>query len=259
MNQLKNITKHIINVLCVLLFIILLLVIYAKVKVSFTNDKVNANYFGYRIFEIASGSMEPTLKQKDVILVNVKDKDVKKDDIIAYIGENDAVITHRVIMVNGDSLIVKGDANNTVDSPIKKDQVIGTMVKVYPKLGVWKRILTEPKIILLIFVTLLLFDAALSYDDKKDKKEKEEIKPRSPKEEKELDKEIKKDIKEIETEGDKELLEFTRQIDINEVKDLLDKQKKAKENEEIELLSDTTEYTIRLDLKNIQNNIKKKR
>ena len=53
--NLKKVAKIIINIICVLLFIILVLVIYAKVKVTFTADKASANYFGYRIFEIASG------------------------------------------------------------------------------------------------------------------------------------------------------------------------------------------------------------
>ena len=69
MNQAKRIAKYVMNVLCVLLFIILVLVIYAKLKITFTNNKVQANYFGYRILEIASGSMEPTLKKNDIILL----------------------------------------------------------------------------------------------------------------------------------------------------------------------------------------------
>ena len=249
MNQLKNIAKRIINILCIILFIILCLVIYAKVKITFTNDKVHANYFGYRVFEIASGSMEPTLSVKDVIIVKVNNKKLNKDDIIAYVGDNDSIITHRIIMIDKDNLIVKGDANNTVDSPINRNQVIGKVVKIYPQLGIWKRILTEPKTLILIFITFLLFDAALSYDGKKQvKKDKDDIKK---------DKKEEKVEEEKEEYGDKELLEFTRKIDLNEIDSLLKKKKKEKEEEEIELLSDTTEYTIRLDLNEIQKNIKK--
>ena len=151
--NLKKVAKIIVNTLCILLFIILVLVIYAKVKITFTSDKANANYFGYRIFEIASGSMEPTLKINDVVLIKVGKDNIKEDDIITYIDSNDAVITHRVLRVDGDNLIVKGDANNTTDSPITRSQVVGKMVKAYPRLGVWKRVLTEPKTLILILVT----------------------------------------------------------------------------------------------------------
>lgn len=252
--NLKKVTKIIINIICVLLFIILVLVIYAKVKVTFTSDKANANYFGYRIFEIASGSMEPTLKINDVVIIKVSKNNIKENDVIAYIDSNDAVITHRVLRVDGDNLVVKGDANNTTDSPITRSQVIGKMVKAYPKLGVWKRILTEPKTLILIFITFIFFDAALSYDSKKkDKKVKE---TEEPVETKEIPKE------EVIEKGDKELLDFTRKIDVNEINSLLDKGKKKekdknadKDKDEIEVLTDDEEYTVRLDLDEIHRNI----
>lgn len=256
MDQFKKIAKYTLNVLCVILFIILILVVYAKAKITFSNDKVHANYFGYRIFEVASGSMEPTLKIKDVVLVKVNEKNIKNKDIIVYIGDNDAVITHRVLRIEGDSLIVKGDANNTTDAPIKKDQVVGKVVHIYPKLGIWKRILTEPKTLILIFITFLLFDAALAYDGKKDTKEK--------KSKKEPKKEIKEEVIEekIEEEkepeeGEKELLEFTRKIDIDEIDTVLKNRKKKKQEEMIEVLEETNEYTVRLDLNEIGKNIKK--
>lgn len=253
MDQFKKIAKYILNVVCVVLFIILVLVIYAKAKITFSNDKVHANYFGYRIFEVASGSMEPTLKIKDVVLVKVNTKNIKNNDIIVYLGDNDSVITHRVLRMENDTLIVKGDANNTTDAPIKKDQVVGKVVDIYPKLGIWKRIFTEPKTLILIFVTFILFDAALAYDGKKDKEEK--VKEKKEKVKKEEIVEEKEEI--IEPEGDKELLEFTRKINLDEIDSVLKKKKNKKEEEAIELLEETNEYTVRLDLDEIGKNIRK--
>jgi len=245
MNQAKRIAKYIMNVICVLLFIILVLVIYAKLKITFTNNKVQANYFGYRILEIASGSMEPTLKKNDIILVKVNNKNLKEKDIISYIGENDAIITHRVIRIEKNKLIVRGDANNTDDTPIDNTQVIGKVVHIYPHLGIWKRILTEPKTLVLIFITFLLFDAALSYDPKKQDKVK--IKEEDKKEE------IEEPI--VEEYEDKELLDFTRKIDLNEIDKVL---KEEEKNNEIEVLSEYKDgYTVRLDLNEIQKNIEK--
>ena len=145
-----------------------------------------------------------------------------------------------------------------MDKPITNDKVIGKVVKVYPKLGVWKKVLTDPKILVFIFITLLLFDFALSYNgnDKKknavsnNKKKSFEVSNDSfDKENKldkktlvnsnliELDKELD-DMKEIETkdedlvqkkekkiskkEKDDELLELTRKIDIDEINKLLE-------------------------------------
>lgn len=272
MNQIKNITKVIINILCVLLFIILALVVYAKVIVTVSDD-IHANYFGYRILEVASGSMQPTLDLKDILLVKVNEQDLKTDDIIAYKSE-DSIITHRIVMIDNDNLVVKGDANNTVDSPIKKDQVIGKVIKIFPHLGIWKKVLTEPKILILIFFTLLLFDAALSYngkDKKKEKKEednkdvvrKEEVKTNNKNKKKSSNKkeneskeiEIKK-VKSIEKNKDEIPIskqELMKNIDmlLEQDEDISSvKVKKKQENKE-------SEYTIRLDLNEIQNKINK--
>ncbi len=257
MDRVKNITKNIINILCVILFIILALVIYAKLRVSFSND-VHANYFGVRIFEVASGSMEPTLNINDVLLVKVNVDDLQKDDIIAYKSEN-SIITHRIVMINDNDLIVKGDANNTVDSPIKKDQVIGKVIKVFPHLGIWKKILTEPKILILIFITLLLFDGALSYNGKDKKNNKEEIKKEKVKEIKQEPKkeDVKVDViqKEIKTKNNEDLLIKSKMLAKQNIDELLKQAEEKIEKEEVK--EEDTEYTIRLDLNEIQKNINK--
>lgn len=231
MATLKRITKIIVDILSVLLFIILALVIYAKAQITFNPD-IKANYFGYRVFEVASGSMEPTLKVNDVILVSVKDSEYKKDDIIAY-ASNNAIITHRIVMIDNDKLIVKGDANNTTDAPIQKEQVIGKVVKIFPRLGVWKKVLQEPKILILLCVTLVLFDSALSYKGKNNK-----------------------DLKVKKIENKKEIKEEPL-IDLSKVSELLEEDEvvlpKMKTDEEIE----SNDYTVRLDLNEIQKNINK--
>ncbi len=299
MNQIRIITKKIENVLCVVLLIILIFAVYAKVKITFNKD-IHTNFFGYRVFEVASGSMEPTLSINDLLIVKVSDEELKKDDIIAYMRD-DSIITHRIIMVDENSLIVKGDANNTIDSPINKDQVIGKVVKVLPQFGVWHKIFSEPKILVLMFITLLLFDFALSYGIKneetkkdenvssKDKTKKTTTKQKEVVEEKVEDKVEDKEeeivIKEIKNEEKKKkeqkekLLEFTRKIDLSQLDNIIDdktvdgvkevykpindnKKKEEKEGKKEkskeEDLSETKEYTIRLDLNELQKNIHKK-
>ena len=264
MGHFKQVMKWIVNILTVILLVILILVVYGKCMVMFTG-KDYPNYFGYTIFEVASGSMEPTLYTNDVILIRLKRDKLKKDDIIAFNGEN-AIITHRILFIDGDTLTVKGDNNNTIDMPIKRKDVIGKVIKVFPKFGIWKKVITEPKILVFIFVTLLLFDFALSYDgsNKKDKIEKKIDKVfDEPKEEATK----KKDI----VESDK-LLEATRKIDITEINELLEKQdivltKKERKKIEKEIIQDNKldvvdeskpEYTARLDLNEIQRKINKK-
>ena len=266
MSHFRRVVKWIINFLTGLLLVILILVVYGKCVLMFTDNKY-PNYFGYTLFEVASGSMEPTLYTNDVILVHITKKDLKEKDIIAFNSEN-AIITHRIIFIDGDTITVKGDNNNTIDMPINKSQVIGKVVKAFPKLGIWKKVITEPKILVAIFVTLLLFDFALSYKSPDEDNDKAVL-------EKKLDEAFseeevpKRDIVESD-----ELLESTRKINIDEINDLLEKQdiiltKKERKQINKEMASEVkieeespkkkgSEYTARLDLNEIQRKINNK-
>ena len=292
MNHLKKAIKILANFFTGVLLIILILVIYGKAVLIFS-ENAYPNYFGYTFFEVVSGSMEPTLNINDVILVKVTRNDLKKDDIIAFVNEK-SVITHRIVYQEGDVITVKGDSNNTIDKPINVSQVIGKVVKIYPKLGVWKKVITDPKVLILIFVTLLLFDYSLSYN-KKDKDKKVLIKQKEkpskevnekreePKEEVTIKKiEIPKETEAVKREEipykeSEKLLELTRKINIEEINKLLEgsplelnkeeinnvKNEITKiENKEVKETSTLTEkeqefinYTIRLDLSEIQKKI----
>lgn len=280
MNHLKKIIKVIVNIFTCILLLLLAFVIYGKIVITFGNNSF-PNYFGYTFFEVASGSMEPTLKINDVTIVKIGNQDLKKGDIIAFYNEN-VIITHRILFIDGDIITVKGDNNNVVDKPVTKTQVIGKVVKILPELGIWKKVLTEPKILIGIFVTLLLFDFALSYSNKSidNKKENNDF----PKEELAVQiapKDQKKDNKQ-QTMKSEHLLELTRKIDIDEINKLLEGTEyklekkeinniKCEVNKIIEKKDDddseplftehekkALEYTMRLDLNEIQKRIRSK-
>lgn len=279
MGHLKNAVRWIVNILTGFLLLILALVIYGKCVLLFTDNKY-PNYFGYTLFEVASGSMEPTLYINDVILVKINNKNLKLDDIIAFYSE-DAIITHRIVFMDGNMLTVKGDNNNTIDVPIEVGQVIGKVVKVFPKFGVWKKIITEPKILVAIFMTLLLFDFALSYKPSKqvesiaNKDSNKDINKHDENEERKIEKNVKVQEKKKNIIESDELLEFTRKIDISEINELLDKQdiiltkkerkqinesfnQSVKNSKEKKKEKKNTEYTMRLDLNEIQKKISNK-
>lgn len=280
MNHLKKIIKVIVNIFTCILLLLLAFVIYGKIVITFGSNSF-PNYFGYTFFEVASGSMEPTLKINDVTIVKIGNQDLKKGDIIAFYNEN-VIITHRILFIDGDIITVKGDNNNVVDKPVTKTQVIGKVVKILPELGIWKKVLTEPKILIGIFVTLLLFDFALSYSNKSidNKKENNDF----PKEELAVQiasKDQKKDNKQ-QTMKSEHLLELTRKIDIDEINKLLEGTEyklekkeinniKCEVNKIIEKKDDddseplftehekkALEYTMRLDLNEIQKRIRSK-
>ncbi|MBP5683677.1 MAG: hypothetical protein J6X02_00285, partial [Bacilli bacterium] len=168
----------------------------------------------------------------------------EEDDIITY-KEGKSYITHRIISVRGHDIITQGDANNAKDSSITDDVVIGKVVKIYSNLGVWQKVITTPKIIILIFLTLVLFDVAFSY---KGIKRKQNVK-------------MADRIKDISFE--KVLnIENAPKLSKKEIKVLREKAEKVKKGEDVNFDKKEKQfvnYTIRLDLgelkKEIDNNV----
>ena len=159
MKFLKCFLKTIFNIIIVLLVLLVIVVGYNFIQINVLN-KQYASFFGYTFFEITTGSMEPTIEISDVIIVKIT-KDVKINDIISFI-ENDEVITHRIISERDNQLITKGDANTGEDKPVEKKNVIGKVVKIIPKFGIWVKVFTDIKVTASIIITLVLFGFAFS-------------------------------------------------------------------------------------------------
>jgi signal peptidase len=88
----------------------------------------------YPMASITSGSMWPTLKEGDLVFIkgiNSKEE-IKEGDIVVYQNPKGFTI-HRVIQLNENTLITKGDANNVNDSPVEYKDVIGKIVNLGSK------------------------------------------------------------------------------------------------------------------------------
>lgn len=162
----EKIAHILLNIIIAFVFLIVLIVGYNYINLQLMH-KDYTNFFGYATFEVSTGSMAPTLNVYDIILVQIT-KDVQIGDIITYKQDNE-LITHRIMEIEGDTFITKGDANNTEDKAITKDAVIGKVISVYPRIGIWAKVFTEPNVLISIFITLILIGLAIS----KDKKEEE--------------------------------------------------------------------------------------
>lgn len=95
---------------------------------------------GYQVFNVVSGSMEPTYSVGDLIYVKSVDPDAVKvgDPITFVLNENLVVATHRVIRVDAENrhFYTKGDANETADAaPVHFNNLIGVPKFSIPKLG----------------------------------------------------------------------------------------------------------------------------
>ena len=157
--------KVISNLLFIVLGLVLVVCLYSFVSIQVLSHKY-VNFFSYTFFQIGSNSMAPAITTNDLIVVKLSDDDIKAGDIITY-EDGDTLVTHRVQSVNQTGYVTKGDANMEQDRAILKDQVVGKVVKILPQYGVWFKVLTTPKIIAMICVTLFLFPIAFAYTGKK--------------------------------------------------------------------------------------------
>ena len=96
--------------------------------------------------------MEPSLKVEDIIIIKENDN-YKENDIITY-KKDEEYITHRIISIKENIVITKGDANNTEDDPISKQDIVGKYIYKFKILGKTSKYLSNIKawIIILIFV-----------------------------------------------------------------------------------------------------------
>ncbi len=122
--------------------------------------------FGYSLFRVSSGSMEPELEIGDVIVMKSCDGlDVKKGDIVTYESKSGEMagklVTHRVVKApykykENYYLVTKGDANIGEDKPIRVNQVKGTLVTKISILSFIYNIFVTP-VGLLIIIALIIF------------------------------------------------------------------------------------------------------
>ena len=101
---------------------------------------MGARLLGYQIFNVISGSMEPTYKVGDLIYVKEVDVDgIQVGDPITFVLNEDLVVaTHRVVEIDRENqhFYTKGDANETIDaSPVHFNNVIGVPQFSVPLLG----------------------------------------------------------------------------------------------------------------------------
>ena len=97
--------------------------------------------FGYHIYHITSGSMEPEIPTGSIIFAKEIDPvGLQPEDIVVFYGGQgaDATVTHRVVENQREErkLITKGDANAGNDVlPVSYQNVVGRMELSIPNLG----------------------------------------------------------------------------------------------------------------------------
>lgn len=138
----------------ILIFELIVLCILAFIStVVLHKDYVNIG--GYTFFIVASGSMSGTVDVNDMVIVKITD-DFQVGDIVTYQADG-YFVTHRIISINKDQIITKGDSNNTEDDPIGRDKIIGKVVAIFPFLAIFE--ILGAIILISIIVVVFNFEA----------------------------------------------------------------------------------------------------
>lgn len=114
-------------------FLVVLVVAFAVLLMGF-------RLLGYQVFNVISGSMEPTYSVGDLLYVKSVDPDsVRVGDPITFVLNEDLVVaTHRVVRIDGENrkFYTKGDANETEDAaPVHFNNIVGVPKFSIPLLG----------------------------------------------------------------------------------------------------------------------------
>lgn len=131
--------------------------------------------FGYGAAVVLTGSMEPTIMADDLIFVREED-DYEADDIVVY-QSGSMLVVHRVMEIDEETVVTKGDANNTADSPVARTLIKGKVIGTVPGVGGVVRLLKTPTVsILLVVAAVVLLERSYRKEKEKGDEELEQIK-----------------------------------------------------------------------------------
>ena len=163
-----KVINFILNVLLGIITVVIIIGAYYMYQVKI-QKKDYANLFGYSLFEVATGSMKPTIQIGDVVIVKIT-KDVNENDIIVYV-DGDDIITHRLVEKSENNIVTRGDANNSEDKPIQENMIIGQVIKIVPQLGTWQNILSSPEVLALIIMLIIILSIIYIYTSKSEEED----------------------------------------------------------------------------------------
>lgn len=155
-----SLLKLLYDIISTLLFLVFLAVLFYLVS---GRDAHGISIGPYRILNVLTGSMEPTIHTGSMIIIKETTySNLSVGDIVTYIPANEetVLLTHRIVSKNPEdrTFMTRGDANDTDDDfPVAFDRVVGEFVYAIPVLGALTAYLrTLPGIISAVILCLAI-------------------------------------------------------------------------------------------------------
>jgi len=184
----NKVLKTIGNILYTILFIIVILMLIVVILQRATDNSITIA--GFRIFTVATGSMEPKYEIGDTLVCKEVDASkIEVGDDVVYKGETGSfknkIITHQVVSIreeNGEyKYITKGIANNEEDPEINQNQILGEIVYKIKTLSFIGKLISNLYIfyfLIFIPIAIIIFKQIKNIisDDEEDETSKEDDK-----------------------------------------------------------------------------------
>ena len=176
------------NILYILLFVIIVLMLVVVILQRVSDNSISLG--GYRLFTVATGSMEPKYEVGDILISKEIDQnDIKVGDDIVYRGKegsfNGKVVTHQVVSIRDEEgnkkIITKGIANTEEDPEIDGTQVYGKVIYKVQTLSFISQIIKNIYVfyfIIFVPIAIIIFRQIRYYlrkDDDEDENKEEKI------------------------------------------------------------------------------------
>lgn len=251
----KTLKKIIRVIIATIIILIVALNVYNFINLKVLNKDLST-IFGYSTLEVVSGSMKPTIEVGELIVIDTNAKDYKKDDIVTFYDVNGAFVTHRIVSIDEDKMITKGDNNDSKDDATDVDKIVGKYVCKIPVLGAVLSVIQKPVILFLILVIGILYSYLVSTEEPKEKKIKQ--KTHSKKLSKRSDKQLLKELQQVEKaerkqekqdfkefkQWKKEQLKQQEMEEFLEFRKMKEQQRQAARQKEIEKIEEILEEEI---------------
>lgn len=171
------------NILYVLVFIIVVLMLIVVILQRMSDNSISLG--GYRLFTVATGSMEPKYLVGDILISKeISPDEIQVGDDIVYKGAEgsfkDKVVTHQVVSIRDENgskkIITKGIANTEEDPEIDASQVYGKVIYKVQTLSFISQIIKNIYVfyfIIFVPIAIIIFKQIRVYLEKDDEEVEE--------------------------------------------------------------------------------------
>lgn len=166
--------KSILRISVLVLLAILIGVSIYSMNASMLGGNALPMPLGFGMTVVLSGSMEPELSVDDLLIVAPADT-YEVGDVVVFQNQRTAIV-HRIVAINGEEIITRGDANTSDDEPITLANVKGRVVCAIPFVGLIINLIKTPVgTILLIGLAVWLLESSFKKEKNKKSDELEAI------------------------------------------------------------------------------------